>query len=145
MRAGGPTRIGAIRPSLAASTAPSSEIRSQGCATAVVTGGSLLRRSQQPVVALAFGRFGFVSMAALISRRQFTLPCARPFSGGGPPNRASMRFEPPAAFFGQGAARIEDAADQRQRRLALPAIAGSSFGSAAIARSSSSRRIRNGP
>src|SRR6266446_5634944 len=47
-RSGGPTRIGAIRPSLAASTAPLSETSSQGCATAVVTGGSCLaaRRSR---------------------------------------------------------------------------------------------------
>ena len=41
MRAGGPTRIGAISPSFAASTTDSSEIASQGCATAVLTGGLL--------------------------------------------------------------------------------------------------------
>ena len=40
MRAGGPTRIGSIRPSLRASIAPPSDTSSQGCATAVVTGGS---------------------------------------------------------------------------------------------------------
>src|SRR4029079_9828572 len=36
----GPTRIGTIRPAAAASTAPRSEVSSQGCATTVLTGGS---------------------------------------------------------------------------------------------------------
>jgi len=40
VNAGGPMRTGAISPSLAASTTPSIEISSHGCATAVVTGGS---------------------------------------------------------------------------------------------------------
>ena len=34
----GPTRMGLISPSFAASTAPASELSSQGCATATVTG-----------------------------------------------------------------------------------------------------------
>ena len=45
IRARGPTRIGAIRPSCAASTAPRSELSSQGCATAVGVGGSALQKS----------------------------------------------------------------------------------------------------
>ena len=39
-RAGGATRIGAIRFSRCASTAPASDTASHGCTTAVVTGGS---------------------------------------------------------------------------------------------------------
>jgi hypothetical protein len=41
MRAMGPTRIGVIRPALAASTAPRSDDSSHGCATAVTTAGSV--------------------------------------------------------------------------------------------------------
>ena len=41
MRAAGPTRRGASRPSRAASTAPVSDDSSQGCATAVLSGGRL--------------------------------------------------------------------------------------------------------
>src|SRR5512134_2333798 len=41
----GPTRIGSIRPILAASTAPCSELWSHGCATAVGVGGSDLQKS----------------------------------------------------------------------------------------------------
>ena len=50
MRSRGPTRIGAIRPSLAASIAPSSEDASQGCATAVGVGGIDLQCVDQPLV-----------------------------------------------------------------------------------------------
>ena len=53
MRAGGPTRMGSISPSCAASTAPSIEISSQGCATAVFTGGSRCAACDEPVVAFA--------------------------------------------------------------------------------------------
>ena len=45
IRLRGPTRIGAIRPIFAASTAPRSELSSQGCATAVGVGGSVLQTS----------------------------------------------------------------------------------------------------
>ena len=45
MRAGGPTRIGSIRRSLRASTAPPSDTSSHGCATAVATGGSFCAAS----------------------------------------------------------------------------------------------------
>ena len=45
MRAGGPTRIGSIRRSLRASTAPPSDTSSHGCATAVTTGGSFCAAS----------------------------------------------------------------------------------------------------
>src|SRR3954468_8228050 len=45
MRAFGPTRIGLINPSFAASTAPASEDSSQGCATAVGTGACAFARS----------------------------------------------------------------------------------------------------
>src|SRR5512134_820902 len=45
IRARGPTRIGAIRPIFAASTAPRSELSSHGCATAVGVGGSDLQTS----------------------------------------------------------------------------------------------------
>ena len=38
--AAGPTRIGAMMPASAASTAPRSEVSSQGCATTVVAGGT---------------------------------------------------------------------------------------------------------
>src|SRR6185295_10963294 len=41
----GPTRIGTIRPNSAASSAPSSAVISQGCATAVGIGASFLQRS----------------------------------------------------------------------------------------------------
>ena len=47
IRARGPTRIGAISPSFAASTAPRSELSSQGCATAVGVGGSALQASMR--------------------------------------------------------------------------------------------------
>ena len=45
IRARGPTRIGAIKPSLVASRMPSSELWSQGCTTAVGMGGSVLQAS----------------------------------------------------------------------------------------------------
>ncbi len=47
IRARGPTRIGAIRPSFAASTAPRRELSSQGCATAVGVGASALQASMR--------------------------------------------------------------------------------------------------
>ena len=43
IRAFGPTRIGVISPIAAASTAPRSELSSQGCATATGVGGSALQ------------------------------------------------------------------------------------------------------
>ena len=43
IRALGPTRIGVISPIAAASTAPLSELSSQGCATATGVGGSALQ------------------------------------------------------------------------------------------------------
>ena len=45
MRAAGPTRMGVIRPTRAASIAPFSEDSSQGCATAVGVGGIDLQRA----------------------------------------------------------------------------------------------------
>ena len=48
--AAGPTRIGMMMPASAASTAPRSEVSSQGCATMVVAGGTALRGRDQAVV-----------------------------------------------------------------------------------------------
>ena len=45
MRALGPTRMGRIRPSSAASTAPRNELSSHGCATAQGVAGSALQRA----------------------------------------------------------------------------------------------------
>src|SRR3954464_6964367 len=46
MAAAGPTRIGMVRPRRAASTAPDKAVASQGCATAVGTGGRLAHRAR---------------------------------------------------------------------------------------------------
>src|SRR5258705_12075578 len=58
--AAGPTRVGLIMPASAASTAPRSELSSQGCTTMVDTAGTAfaaaIRRSY-----LLFGRFSLAS------------------------------------------------------------------------------------
>ena len=58
MRSAGPTRIGSISRSRAASTAPSSDTSSQGCATATLIGGLGLRRLDQALVLVVRNRLG---------------------------------------------------------------------------------------
>ena len=54
MRAFGPTRIGLSRPICPASTAPRSELSSQGCATAQAIGRQRLAAGDQAFVLLVF-------------------------------------------------------------------------------------------
>src|SRR6516164_2440387 len=118
MRVGGPTRIGAINPSCAASTTPSIEIRSQGCATAVVTGGSCFAALTSRLYR-SRGSPGWVSMAARILR------CLVPPDFGTRTGENGFdAFEPPAPLLRQCAARGKHPAHQAQSLLALLPVVG---------------------
>src|SRR6516162_7044769 len=125
MRAAGPTRIGAISPSWAASTTPSIEIRSQGWATAVVTGGSCCAactsrsyRSRGPLASVSI-----CLPHPLPALRRLVPADLRGRTG----EHCLDALEPPAALFREGAARSEHPTHQRQRLIALPAIVGQQF------------------
>src|ERR1700739_1685494 len=121
MRLGGPTRIGAISPSRAASTAPSIEIRSQGCATAVVTGGNCFaaRRSR------LYRSRGSVFLVSIDPPFLGDLRRLVPADLWGRTSEHRLdAFEPAAALSGKGAPRRKHPAHQRQCLVALPAIAG---------------------
>ena len=88
--AGGPTSSGLSSPSLAASTTPSIDVRSHGCATAVVAAVQLLRGLDKPFVFLVRARPDRISMALnpRLVKVAFRRPRARPRTGE---NSASMR------------------------------------------------------
>src|SRR5712672_3108246 len=116
MRAGGPTRIGAISPSRAASTIPSMEIRSQGCATAVVTGGSC-RAARKSRSYRACGSLAFVFMVPL------NLCCLFPADRGWRTREDCLdACETTVTFLGQCTARSKHATHHGERLLAVPAI-----------------------
>src|SRR5262249_44171032 len=75
-RSGGPTRIGAIRPSLAASTAPLRETSSHGCATAVVTGGRPCASTRNPSQRPFYGVVAFSTPRSILT--DFSPPSSTP-------------------------------------------------------------------
>src|SRR5690349_1621105 len=119
MRAGGPTRIGAISPNLAASTTPSIEILSHGCATAVVTGGSCWaactsrsyrsRRSSDLV---------FIATFSSASSRCLIPADLRRWTG----EHGLDAFEPATTLRWKGAARDKYPTHHPQRLLTFPTV-----------------------
>src|SRR5262249_4209800 len=80
----GPTRIGTMIPSLAASAAPRNEVSSHGCTTTVVAGGTclarLMRRSYLAWVCTT-GAACVFAITKLLGWSQFVRPGSRRFSG----------------------------------------------------------------